>query len=56
MSMINKNQHINQSLPNDLTKEEIELLLVIIKDCTFKGEKLELLYNLVLKLQNLYIK
>ena len=42
-------------LSNQLSKEEIELLLSLIKQTTFKGEHIETLYNLVLKLQNQYI-
>jgi hypothetical protein len=40
---------------NQLSKQEIELLLSLIKQTTFKGEHIETLYNLVLKLQNQYI-
>jgi hypothetical protein len=39
-----------------LTKEEIELLLTTIKDCSFRGDALELLYSTVYKLQQQYIK
>jgi hypothetical protein len=34
-----------------LSKQEIELLLTIIRDATFKGEFIESLYTLVYKLQ-----
>ncbi len=40
---------------NQLSKQEIELLLSLIKQTTFKGEHIETLYNLVLKLQNQYV-
>jgi hypothetical protein len=40
---------------NNLTKEEIALLINLIKQSTFQGENLESLYNLVLKLQNQYL-
>ena len=43
----------NSSL--NLTKEEIEVVLLTIKDTTFKGEHVEKVYNLVLKLQQYYI-
>ena len=39
----------------DLTKEEIEVILITIKDSTFRGEHVEKVYNLVLKLQQYYI-
>lgn len=38
-----------------LTKEEIEVLLVMIKDSTFKGEHVEKIYTLVYKLQQYYL-
>ena len=38
-----------------LTKKEIEFLLILIKDSIFKGENIELLYNLIVKLQTIYI-
>jgi hypothetical protein len=41
--------------PNQLTKEEIALLLNLVKQSTFQGENIEPLYNLVLKLQNQYL-
>lgn len=37
---------------NNLTKQEIEYLLLLIKDSKFLGEHLEILYNIVIKLQN----
>ena len=43
----------DQSL-NQLTIQEIEVLLSIIKRTTFLGEDIEPLYNLVPKLQNQY--
>ena len=38
----------------DLSKGEIELLLVLIKDSSFKGEHVETIYSLVYKLQQYY--
>ena len=38
-----------------LTQPEIELLLSLIKNSTFKGEQLEMLYTVVYKLQNQYL-
>ena len=45
----------DQSL-NQLTIQEIEVLLSMIKRTTFLGEDIEPLYNLVAKLQNQYIE
>lgn len=38
-----------------LTKPEYEFLFSLIKNSTFKGEHLELLYNLTVKLQAQYL-
>jgi hypothetical protein len=38
----------------NLTKEEVEVLLIIVRDSTFKGESVEKVYNLILKLQQHY--
>jgi hypothetical protein len=63
MSLINKTQGnisnnsntpvITQSI---FTKEEIEFLLITLKEGTFKGAQLEMMYNTVLKLQQEYAK
>ena len=37
---------------NNLDKKEITIILNLIKNTTFKGDSLETMYNLVLKLQN----
>jgi hypothetical protein len=39
-----------------LNIEELELLLLLVKQSTFKGEFVETVYNTTLKLQNQYIK
>jgi len=39
---------------NQLSVQEIEVLLSMIKRTTFLGEDIEHLYNLVVKLQNQY--
>ena len=56
----NKKEILKKVLPsnfskNNLDKQEIELMLDIIKKSNFKGSDLELLYKLVIKLQNQYI-
>lgn len=40
--------------PNQLTIQEIEVLLSMIKRTNFLGEDIEPLYNLIVKLQNQY--
>ena len=44
----------NNSDAFSLSKQEIEFLLILIKDANFKGEHVELLYSLVYKLQQQY--
>ena len=63
MSLINKIQGNTQSNSNVpvttqsiFTKEEIEFLLITLKDGTFKGVQLEMMYNTVVKLQQEYAK
>ena len=41
---------------NQLTIQEIEVLLSMIKRTTFLGEDIEPLYNLIIKLQDQYIE
>lgn len=42
--------------PEKLEKEEIELLLTLIKNTTFGGNLLDLVYRTSTKLQNQYLK
>lgn len=55
-----QNQHQKAQkiqLPKDnLDKQEIEFILNTIKESNFKGEDLDILYKLVIKLQNQYVK
>jgi len=44
-----------QPAPNELNLQELELLLGLLKDATFKGEHIEIVYNTIIKLQNQYI-
>ncbi len=44
------------SSKDNLDIEEITLILGLVKNTTFKGENIETLYNLIVKLQNQYIK
>lgn len=52
-------QQKNQQLPPSdntlsLNKDEVETLLLMIKEAHFKGEHVQKVYELVLKLQNYY--
>lgn len=42
--------------PNALTVEEYECLFNLIRNATFKGEQLDFIYNLTMKLQNQYLE
>lgn len=45
-----RNNHQN----NQLTKKELEVLLNMVKEGTFKGVDIEPIYNMVIKLQDQY--
>jgi hypothetical protein len=66
MSLLSKNQSNIQNIVSsvkddtittndDLKSEELVYLLYILKETTFKGQDVEKVYNLILKLQNQYI-
>lgn len=40
----------------NLRKEEVEILLNLVKESQFKGEHVQRIFELVLKLQDYYIK
>jgi hypothetical protein len=59
MSILNK--ILQQSSPQkeedfSLEKHEIEFILLLLKESTFKGEHVEVLYNIAYKLQQQYLK
>jgi hypothetical protein len=41
---------------DQLDMQELEFLLSVLKQSTFKGEMIEVMYNLVMKLQSQYMK
>jgi hypothetical protein len=44
------------TLPSDqLSPQEVEFLLLLIKQSSFKGDMVEIVYNATLKLQNQYL-
>jgi hypothetical protein len=56
MGLIEKTNKVTPKSNEDaLNKQEYEFLFNIIRNSTFKGEHLEILYNLTLKLQNQYV-
>lgn len=43
--------------PNvELELSEVEFLLKVLKDADLKGHQVEMFYNMIVKLQNLYLK
>lgn len=59
MALVEKQkQQIKQQLPQveNLTKEEYEFLFAVLKDMNFKGHQVEILYNLIIKLQRNYLE
>jgi len=49
-------QHLKELTLDQLSTQEIEVLLSMIKRTNFLGEDIEPLYNLVVKLQSQYIE
>jgi hypothetical protein len=54
MALIDKLEETKPPQTIEYNKEEIEFILRIIRDATFKGSELPLLVNLVNKLQQQY--
>lgn len=52
----NDDQQNNSLVPySDFSLQELEILLIALKECNLKGSQIELFYNLVLKIQNKYL-
>lgn len=52
---ITNKAHNSTPAPEQLNEQELEFLLTLIKNTSFKGEYVELVYNTTLKLQNQYL-
>ena len=62
MGLVNKENSLKQ-LENSpippippFSKGELEFLLKLISECTFQGKEVQVVYDLVYKLQQLYVK
>ena len=56
VSSDNNDQPQNTLVPySDFSLQELEILLIALKECNLKGSQIELFYNLVLKVQNKYL-
>lgn len=53
MSLLDRVQG-QKKVSNNLDIAEIEFILSLIKNSTFKGENLDILYKIAVKLQNQY--
>lgn len=51
-----QSEQITNQNSNDLTIEEIEFLLMTLRESTLKGHQVEFFYNLAVKLQTQYIQ
>jgi hypothetical protein len=56
INSIENNNVPTSSDSNKLEKEELELLINLIKRSSFLGEHVEIVYNIVLKLQNQFLE
>jgi hypothetical protein len=57
MSIIDKLKTTTKPQPvPQLTKQEIEFLLMMLKDVSVRGDQVETFYNIILKLQDQYLK
>jgi hypothetical protein len=56
INSIENNNVPTSSDSNKLEKEELELLINLIKRSSFLGEHVEIIYNIVLKLQNQFLE
>jgi hypothetical protein len=55
MSLLDKIKTNKTQNESSLNKEELELILTLIKNSSFKGKDVEILYNLIYKLQQQYL-
>ena len=57
MSIIDKLKSQPKSQPvSQLSKQEIEFLMILLKDVSVRGDQVETFYNIILKLQEQYLK
>ena len=58
MGLVKKENNENSPIPPipPFSKEELEFLLKLVSDCTFNGKEVQVVYDLVYKLQQLYLK
>jgi hypothetical protein len=47
---------LTKQFPASLSSRELEIILTLIKKSSFLGEDIEIIYNMVIKLQNQYLE
>lgn len=50
------NPELPKQFPANLSAKELEIILTLIKKSSFLGEDIEIIYNMVIKLQNQYLE
>ena len=56
--VVSSDNQQSQNIPipvSEFSLQELEILLIALRECNLKGSQLELFYNLVLKIQNKYL-
>jgi hypothetical protein len=56
INSIENNNVLTSSDDNKLSREELELLLALIKKSQFLGEHVEIVYNMTVKIQNQFLE
>jgi len=54
MGIISKQKTTIEKKSEDFNSAELDILLKLIKNSTFSGDTIEVLYNLIIKLQKKY--
>jgi hypothetical protein len=47
---------LTKQFPANLSVRELEIILTLIKKSSFLGEDIEVIYNMIIKLQNQYLE
>jgi hypothetical protein len=56
--VVSSDNQQSQNIPipvSEFSLQELEILLIALRECNLKGSQIELFYNLVLKIQNKYL-
>jgi hypothetical protein len=56
--VVSSDNQQSQNIPipvSEFSLQELEILLIALRECNLTGSQIELFYNLVLKIQNKYL-